>query len=80
MSLHGLRVTLQPPDGAPFVEDAILTLATGANGGEIYSGNGGFWIEVVDDPDADGGLRVADFGWADGQRDHTIVDQVPITL
>lgn len=76
--MHGLRVTLQPPDGTPFVEDAILTLATGANGGQVYSGNSGFWIEIVDADD--GTHRVADFGWPDGQRGHTIVDQVPVVL
>lgn len=76
--MHGLRVTLQPPDDAPFVEDAILTLATGANGGQVYSGNNGFWIEVVDA--ADGTQQVADFGWQDGKRGHTIVDHVPILL
>lgn len=76
--MHGLRVTLQPPDGGPFVEDAILTLATGVNGGQVYSGNGGFWIEIV--AGADGTQRVADFGWPDGKREHVIVDQVPIVL
>ncbi|GAA1964704.1 hypothetical protein [Catenulispora subtropica] len=78
MSLHGLRVTLQPPDGTPFVEDAILTLATGSNGGQVYSGNGGFWIEVIDD--ADGTHRVVDFGWPDGKREHTIVGQESIMM
>jgi hypothetical protein len=78
MSMHGLRVTLQPPDGAPFEEDTILTLATGANGGDVYSGNSGFWIEVVDA--TDGTQQAADYGWADGKRGHTIVSLVPITL
>jgi hypothetical protein len=78
MAMHGLRVTLQPPDGATFIEDAILTLATGVNGGQLYSGNSGFWIEIVDAPD--GSHRVAGFGWQDGDRGHTVVDQVPITL
>ena len=78
MRVHGLRVTLQPPYGTPFVEDAILTLATGVNGGQLYSGNNGFWIEVIDA--ADGTHRVTDFGWQDGKRGHTIVDQVRIIL
>ncbi|ACU75982.1 hypothetical protein Caci_7153 [Catenulispora acidiphila DSM 44928] len=78
MPIHGLRVTLQPPDGTAFDEDAILSLATGANGGEVYSGNSGFWIEVVDA--GDGTQRVADYGWPDGKRGHTIVSQVPVIL
>ncbi|MEY9929223.1 hypothetical protein ABH926_003863 [Catenulispora sp. GP43] len=78
MRMHGLRVTLQPPDGTPFVEDAILTLATGVNGGQLYSGNNGFWIEVVDA--ADGTHDVAGFGWQDGKRGHTIVETAPIIL
>jgi hypothetical protein len=76
--MHGLRVTLQPPDGTPFVEDAILTLATGANGGQVYSGNNGFWIEVVDA--TDGTDQVADFGWEDGKRGHTVVSVAPIII
>lgn len=78
MSMHGLRVTLQPPDGDPFETDAILTLATGPNGGEIYSSPGGFWIEVVDA--ADGTHRVADFGWQDGKRDHVVIELTSISI
>jgi len=76
--MHGIRVTLQPPDGAPFTEDAILTLATGASGGQVYSGSGGFWVEVVGDPNAT--HWVADFGWADGQRGHEITHVVPVLI
>ena len=74
--MHGIRVTLQPPDGEPFSEDTFLTLATGVNGGLLYSGNGGFWIEVVENPDRT--HRIAGFGWADGDRGHAIISQVPI--
>lgn len=78
MSMHGLRVTLQPPDGDPFDLNAILTLATGGNGGEVYSSPGGFWIEIVENPD--GTHRVADFGWQDGQREHVVIHTAPVTI
>jgi len=78
MPTSGLRVTLQPPDGDPFTLDAGLTLATGDHGGHLYSGFNGFWIEVVDNPDST--HRVADFGWPDGQREHTITNLVPIIV
>lgn len=76
--MHGLRVTLKPPDGDPFDLDAILTLATGNHGGDVYSSLGGFWIEVVEEP---GGVhRVMDFGWQDGKRDHVVTEVVPATV
>jgi hypothetical protein len=78
MPRNALRVTLQPPDGAPFIDDAFLSLAPGENGGQLYSGTSGFWIEVVDA--TDGTHRVLDFGWPDGKRGHTIVELVPIVL
>lgn len=76
--MHGIRATLQPPDGAEFTEDAILTLATGTDGGQLYSGSGGFWVEVVGDPN--GTHRVAGFGWSDGERGHTITRVVPVLI
>jgi hypothetical protein len=78
MSMHGLRVTLKPPDGDAFTLDAILTLATGSHGGQVYSSPGGFWIEVVDE--ADGSHRVADFSWQDGRRDHEVTEIVPVSI
>jgi len=78
MPTNGLQVTLQPPDGDQFTLEAGFTLATGDNGGHLYSGFNGFWIEVVDDPDDT--HRVADFGWPDGQRQHTITRVVPIII
>lgn len=76
--MHGIRVTLQPPDGAEYTEDAILTLATGPNNGQLYSGSGGFWVEVVGDP---GGTHsIAGFGWTDGERGHTITEVVPVLI
>ncbi len=76
--MHGIRATLQPPDGTEFTEDAILTLATGTNGGQLYSGSGGFWVEVVGDPN--GPHQVAGFGWPDGERGHTITHVVPVLI
>lgn len=78
MSIHGLRVTLQPPDGDSFDVDAILTLATGGNGGDVYSSPGGFWIEVVEA--GDGTQQVADFGWQDGKRGHVVTHTAPVSI
>jgi hypothetical protein len=76
--MHGIRVTLQPPDDAPFVEDAVLTLATGTHGGDVFSGKNGFWIEVVGAIGDD--HRIAGFGWPDGDREHTVTSLEPITM
>jgi hypothetical protein len=76
--MHGLRVTLKPPDDDSFTTDAILTMATGQNGGQVYSSPGGFWIEVIEA--GDGSQRVADFGWQDGKRDHVVTDVVPVSI
>lgn len=78
MSIHGLRVTLQPPDEEAYDLDAILTLATGSNGGNVYSSPGGFWIEVVENPD--GTHRVADFGWQDGKRGHVVTHTASVSI